>query len=96
MFVRECSSEKCYWISPPKMLPECLRNALRESKFPKFSGVACPQTLLGGLWAYAHSITIVTVYNQRSEPPPHFYYLFSALAVENGNMSLLIPASHSP
>ena len=54
---------------PPKMLPECLRNAPRESKFPKFSGGACPQTPLGRLWAYAHSIIIVTVHNQRSEPP---------------------------
>ena len=53
-------------------------NALRESKFPKFSGGACPQTPLGGLWAYAHSIIVITVHDQRSEPP-HLYYLFSAL-----------------
>ena len=39
-------------------------------KFPKFSGGACPQTPLGGLWAYAHSIIVITVHDQRSEPPP--------------------------
>ena len=43
--------------SVQKLLPECIRNALRESKFPKFSGGACPQTPVGVLWAYAHSLT---------------------------------------
>ena len=74
--------------SVQKLLPECIRNTLRESKFPKFSGGACLQTPLGGLWAYAHSLTIVTVHSQKSEPeppppppppPPHFCYLFSTL-----------------
>ena len=56
--------------SVQKLLPECIRNTLRESKFPKFSGGAYPQTPLGGLWANAHSLTIVTVHSQKSEPPP--------------------------
>ena len=55
--------------SAKKLLPECIRNALRESKFPKFSGGACPQTPLGGLWAYAHSLTVVTV---KGLSPPTF------------------------
>ena len=38
-----------------------------------------PPDPLGGLWAYAHSIIVVTVHNQRSESPTLFYYLFSAL-----------------
>ena len=36
-------------VKTPKWLSECLRNVLRESKFPKLSGGACPQTPLGGL-----------------------------------------------
>ena len=64
--------------SVQKLLPECIRNALRESKFPKFSGGACPQTPLGGLWAYAHNLTACCHSTQRSEPP-HFCYLISAL-----------------
>ena len=81
---------KSAWVkiatkSIPKLLPEWIRNA-RELKFPKFFGGACPQTPLGGLWAYAHSLTVVTVHSQRSElppsptpPHPHFCYLFCAL-----------------
>ena len=61
--------------SAPKWLSECLRNALN---FQNFYGGACPQTPLGGLWAYAHSIIVVTVHIHRSESS-HFYYLFSAL-----------------
>ena len=49
--------------SAKKLLPECIRNALRESKFPKFSDP------LGGLWAYAHSLTVVTV---KGLSPPTF------------------------
>ena len=51
--------------SVPKLLSECIRNTLRELKFPKFSGGACPQTPLGGLC----SLTVVIVHSQRSEPP---------------------------
>ena len=56
--------------SVQKLVPDCTRNALRESKFPRFSVGACCQTLLGGLWAYAHSLTVVPVHSQRSEPTP--------------------------
>ena len=35
-----------------------------------FQNLMLPQTPLGGLWAYAHSIIVVTINNQRSEPPP--------------------------
>ena len=69
-------------ISTPNRLSKCPRNTLRKSKFPKFSGGACSQTHLGGLWAYAHNTTVVTMHTQRSEhpsPPPTFvftgYYL---------------------
>ena len=55
--------------SVQKLLPECIRNALRESKIPKFSGGACPQAPLGGLWSYAYSLTAVTV---KCLSPPTF------------------------
>ena len=51
-----------------KLLPEFIRNTLRELKFPKFSGEACPQTPLGGLWVYAHSLIVVTVQGQIRSP----------------------------
>ena len=75
---RMFGSSKIATKSVQKLLPEYIRNTLRESKFPKFSGGACPQTPLGRLWLYAHSLTVVIVHSQRSEPP-HFCYLFSAL-----------------
>ena len=37
-------------------MSDCIRIALSESKFPKFLGEACPQTLYVGLWANAHNI----------------------------------------
>ena len=55
-------------ISAPKWLLNCFRNALGKSNYPKFSREACPQTPLSGLWA--NSKIVVTIHNQRSEPPP--------------------------
>ena len=67
--LRESAQVKMATKLAQKLLSECLRNTLRELKFPNFFGAACPQTPLGVLWAYAHSITFVTVRIQRSEPP---------------------------
>ena len=72
------------------MLPECLRNSLKESKFQKFSGGASPQTPPGGLWIFAHSITIVIGHNHRSEPPHHFYYMYLFSTLEKDGQSVLM------
>ena len=81
--------------SVQKLLPECIGNALRESKFPKFSGGACPQTPLGWLWVYAHSLTVVTV---KGLSPP-LCYLFSALVhgilVAMEAFDLIVTAMHT-
>ena len=52
-----------------KHLPECF---LGESKFSNISGEACPQTPLDGCGLMPTA---------KSEPLPHFYHPFSALAL---------------
>ena len=47
-------------------------------KISKIFWGSMPPDPLGGLWAYAHSLTVITVHSRKSEPP-HFCYLFSAL-----------------
>ena len=79
-YVCESAQVKLLLEIPKKCCQNTSETLSGSRNFQKFSGGACPQTPLGGLWAYAHSITIVTVHNQMSDPPPpHFYYLFSAL-----------------